>query len=122
MADVAAGRGCAAHPRVIASGATRRNAVRWARSPGRATAWLLPRCVMAPGIGGLGRYLVLLGALIAAVGLLLLVVARFPQLKIGRLPGDIYVERERWRFYFPLMSSILLSIVLSAILWLLRRR
>jgi hypothetical protein len=45
-----------------------------------------------------------------------------PGLRIGRLPGDIVVEREKFRFYFPLATSILLSIVLTLVFWLLGRR
>jgi hypothetical protein len=74
------------------------------------------------GIGGLGRMLVAAGLLLALVGVLLVVAARFPGLRIGRLPGDFAVERERFRFYFPLATSILLSIVLSVVLWLFSRR
>ncbi len=78
---------------------------------------------MSPGgLGSLGRMLLLLGAVIAGVGLLLIVAERFPGLRIGRLPGDIAIERERWRFYFPLGTSIVLSIVITLILWLVGRR
>ena len=77
---------------------------------------------MPDGLSTIGRYLVLLGAVIVIVGALLIVVGRFPGLKIGRLPGDIYIERGHWRFYFPLMTSIILSLVLSFILWLISRR
>jgi uncharacterized protein HemY len=66
--------------------------------------------------------LILLGAAILAIGVLLLLAGRFPGLRIGRLPGDVYIERDGWRFYFPLMTSILLSIILSLILWLLSRK
>jgi hypothetical protein len=62
------------------------------------------------------------GALLAVVGIALIVAERFPGLRIGRLPGDLAVERERWRFYFPLGTSILVSVVLSLALWLLGRR
>ena len=41
---------------------------------------------------------------------------------LGRLPGDISIERESWRFYFPLGTSILLSVVLSLLVWLFSRR
>jgi hypothetical protein len=41
---------------------------------------------------------------------------------IGRLPGDIYVERGNWTFYFPLGTSIVLSLVLTLVLWLVGRR
>ena len=43
------------------------------------------------------------------------------KLGLGRLPGDIYVEREGFSFYFPITTGILVSIVLSLVLWLLRR-
>jgi hypothetical protein len=62
------------------------------------------------------------GALLALVGVVLIVAERFPGLRIGRLPGDIAVERERWRFYFPLGTSILLSVVLTLLFWLFGRR
>ncbi len=74
------------------------------------------------GLGSLGRMLLVLGAVIALVGVLLILSERFPGLRIGRLPGDIAVERDRWRFYFPLGTSILISIVLSLLFWLFGRR
>jgi hypothetical protein len=78
---------------------------------------------MPPGtFGSLGRMLLVLGAAIALVGLLLVVAEKFPGLRIGRLPGDISVQRERWTFYFPLGTAILLSVVLSFLLWLFSRR
>jgi hypothetical protein len=40
---------------------------------------------------------------------------------IGKLPGDIYIKRENFTFYFPLATSIVISIILSLILWLLRK-
>lgn len=70
----------------------------------------------------MGRLLLGAGILLAAVGALLLLADRFPGLRIGRLPGDISVERGNFRFYFPLATSIVLSVVLSLILWLLRRK
>ena len=78
---------------------------------------------MTPGgLASLGRALLLLGAVIALVGVLLILAERFPGLRIGRLPGDVSVERERWRFYLPLGTSIALSILLTLLLWLFRRR
>ncbi len=74
------------------------------------------------GLGSLGRTLIGLGVLIAAIGVLLLVAERFPALRIGRLPGDLRVERGNFRFYFPLATSIVLSVVLSLLLWLFGRR
>lgn len=74
------------------------------------------------GLGSLGRTLLALGAIVALVGVVLLVAERFPGLRIGKLPGDIAIERERWRFYLPLGTSILVSIVVTLVLWLLGRR
>ena len=77
---------------------------------------------MPEGLGTIGRYLIVLGILIAVIGVVLVGASRLPGLKLGRLPGDIYIERDGWRFYFPLMTSIILSIVLSIILWLFSRK
>ncbi len=67
----------------------------------------------------LGKMLVLFGAALIAVGLLLWFGPKFPWL--GRLPGDIAVERGNFRFYFPLVTCILISLVLTLIAWLLRK-
>jgi DUF2905 family protein len=76
----------------------------------------------AGGLGSLGRVLVMVGAVIVLTGVALIVAERFPGLRLGRLPGDVSVERDRFRFYFPLGTSIVLSIVLSLLFWLLGRR
>jgi hypothetical protein len=68
----------------------------------------------------LGRMLIVLGIVIALVGVVLLVAGRVPGL--GRLPGDIHVERGNWSFYFPLGTSIVLSLLLTLVLWLIGRR
>jgi len=78
--------------------------------------------VLPSGPGGLGRALIGLGLLIVAVGLLLVLADRFPGLRIGRLPGDLSVQRPAFRLYFPLATSLLASLVLSLVLWLLSRR
>jgi Protein of unknown function (DUF2905) len=78
---------------------------------------------MGPGgLGSLGRMLLAVGAVVALLGVLLILAEKFPGLRIGRLPGDVAIERERWRLYFPLGTSILLSVVVSLVLWLLGRR
>lgn len=64
------------------------------------------------------RTLVVLGLAIALIGLAWPWLAKLP---IGRLPGDIVVDRPGFRFYFPLTTMIVVSIVLTLILWLLRR-
>jgi DUF2905 family protein len=71
-------------------------------------------------INDVARMLVVFGLLIALVGVALMLVGRVPWL--GRLPGDIHIERGNWTFYFPLATSLLLSVVLTLILWLLGRR
>ncbi len=68
----------------------------------------------------LGKLLLLVGGLIVVIGALLLLAGRF-HLPLGRLPGDIVVRGKNTVFYFPLGTSILVSIVLSLILWLLSR-
>jgi hypothetical protein len=68
----------------------------------------------------LGRMLIVLGVLVALVGVVLLFMGRVPW--IGRLPGDFHVQRGNWSFYFPLGTSILLSVVLTLVLWLIGRR
>ena len=67
-----------------------------------------------------GKALVALGLLIALAGVVLLLVGRVPWL--GRLPGDIHIQRGNFTFYFPLATSLLLSIVLTLILYFLGRR
>ncbi len=66
----------------------------------------------------LGRLLVIAGAVLIVIGLVLPYAGR---LGIGRLPGDIVYRRGNFSFYLPLMTSILLSIALTLILWLFRR-
>ena len=64
--------------------------------------------------------IVILGAVLVALGLVLMLLGR-THLPIGRLPGDIIYRRRHFAFYFPLTTSILLSIVLSLIVYFLSR-
>lgn len=66
-----------------------------------------------------GRMLIILGVVLILVGLLLTYGGRIPWL--GRLPGDIRIERENFSFYFPLATSLLVSLLLSLLFWLFRR-
>ncbi len=68
----------------------------------------------------IGKVLVVLGLVIALAGVVLLLAGRVPW--IGRLPGDIHVERGNWTFYFPLGTSIVLSVILTLLFWLFGRR
>ena len=69
---------------------------------------------------GIGKMLVIVGLLVAAVGAFFWFGGKIPGL--GKLPGDILIKRENFTFYFPLTTSILVSIILSIILALFRRR
>ncbi len=69
---------------------------------------------MAP----VGRWLIIFGVVLIVVGLLWPVLQR---MGLGRLPGDIVIERDNFRFYFPIVTSLIVSLVLSLILWLLNR-
>ena len=64
--------------------------------------------------------LVLVGLAMAAVGVLLWLGPKVPWL--GRLPGDITVERPNFRFYFPLATCIIVSLLLTLLAWLFRRQ
>ncbi len=70
-------------------------------------------------LGAFGRFLILTGLIISAIGLFLLFADKIPW--IGRLPGDILIKKGKWTFYFPLATSILLSILLTLLLNLFRK-
>ena len=72
----------------------------------------------------LGKMLLGIGLVMVLLGGILLLVSNFAGKVpwLGRLPGDLYIERGSWRFYFPLGTSILLSVVLSLLVWLFSRR
>jgi membrane protein implicated in regulation of membrane protease activity len=67
----------------------------------------------------LGKMLMVVGGVLLVIGLLVTLGAKLPWL--GRLPGDIYVQRDNFSFYFPLATCLLLSALLSLILFLFRR-
>ncbi|NCO67492.1 MAG: DUF2905 domain-containing protein [Nitrospirae bacterium CG_4_10_14_0_8_um_filter_41_23] len=75
---------------------------------------------MVDGVQYIGRFLIILGIVISAIGGILLLSGKIPWL--GRLPGDIIIQRKNFSFYFPLATSILLSVILTFIFWLIRRR
>ena len=68
----------------------------------------------------LGKILIAFGLLIVLAGVVLVLVGRVPW--IGRLPGDIHIQRGNFTFYFPLATSLLLSVVLTLIFYLVGRR
>ena len=67
-----------------------------------------------PGFEGLGKVLIIIGAVILVLGLLLAFVGRIPLL--GKLPGDILIRKDGISFYFPIVTFLLLSIVLTLII------
>jgi membrane protein implicated in regulation of membrane protease activity len=69
---------------------------------------------------GLGKLLILVGGILIIMGTIMVFAGKIPWL--GRLPGDIYVERPNFTFFFPLTTSILVSVILSLVLYLLSRR
>jgi DUF2905 family protein len=69
----------------------------------------------------MGRTLIIIGLLIAAVGVLFTLGEKLP-IKLGRLPGDITIRGKNSVFYFPVVTSLLLSVLLSFVLWLFGRR
>ncbi|MBE7415979.1 MAG: DUF2905 domain-containing protein [Deltaproteobacteria bacterium] len=69
---------------------------------------------------GVGKTLIIIGIIIAVIGLFVSFGPRVPYL--GKLPGDIYVKRDNFVFYFPLATSIIVSLVLTLLLYLFFRR
>ncbi len=67
----------------------------------------------------LGKTLVLLGILLTVAGVIFMLGARIPWL--GHLPGDIYIKRDNFTFYFPLTTCVLLSLILTLVLYFFRR-
>ena len=68
----------------------------------------------------LGRMLIAFGAFLIVMGLIITLGEKLP-LRIGRLPGDIYVRGKHTTFYFPVVTCLLVSMVLSLLFWLFRR-
>jgi len=68
----------------------------------------------------LGRTLVSIGILLLVIGGILMLLNKVPG--IGKLPGDILIERKNYTVYFPIATSILISILLSFLFWLIGKR
>jgi len=75
---------------------------------------------MTDGIHYLGTFLIVLGVIVIAVGGLLLFSGKIPW--IGRLPGDILIQKKNYTFYFPLATSIIISLIITLVFWILGRR
>jgi uncharacterized membrane protein YidH (DUF202 family) len=72
-----------------------------------------------PSLGPLGKMLILLGVFIILIGILLLIGEKIPW--IGRLPGDIIIRRKNFTFYFPVVTSLIISILLTLLFTLFRK-
>jgi hypothetical protein len=66
----------------------------------------------------MGRWLIIAGVVLIALGLAWPLIAK---LGLGRLPGDIHLERDGYSFYFPIVTGLIISVVLSLILWFFRK-
>jgi hypothetical protein len=66
----------------------------------------------------MARWLIIAGVVLIVLGLAWPLIAK---LGLGRLPGDIHIEREGYSFYFPIVTGLIVSVVLSLILWFLRK-
>lgn len=71
-------------------------------------------------MNNLGKILIFIGSILVVVGLLINFLPKIPFL--GKLPGDIRIEKENFTFYFPIVTCLLLSAILSLILWFINRR
>jgi len=71
--------------------------------------------------GHMGRALIVIGIALVIAGVLVTLGEKLP-IRLGRLPGDIVIRGKNTTFYFPLVTSLLLSVLLSAVMWLLGRR
>lgn len=70
-------------------------------------------------MAGLGKTLIALGMLLVVIGIVFLLAGRVPWL--GNLPGDISIQRGRYSFYFPITTCILVSVIISLVLYFFRR-
>jgi hypothetical protein len=75
---------------------------------------------MPEGLQHLGRILIIAGIVMAVIGAVLVLSGRVPWL--GRLPGDILIQKKNYTFYFPLATSILISLLLTVLFWIFGRR
>jgi hypothetical protein len=75
---------------------------------------------MTDGFQYIGKFLIISGIIIAVLGGVLMLSGKITWL--GKLPGDILIQRKNFTFYFPIVTSIILSIILTLIFWLIGKR
>jgi len=71
-------------------------------------------------LSSLAKVIILVGLLVTATGILFLFSEKMPW--FGRLPGDIYIQKENFNFYFPITTCVIISVLLSIILYFLTKR
>jgi len=71
-------------------------------------------------MGDLGKSIITIGIILVVIGILITMAGKIPG--VGKLPGDIFIKKENFSFYFPLTTCILLSIVLSAVMYWIGRK
>jgi hypothetical protein len=71
-------------------------------------------------MGDLGKSIITIGIVLVIVGIFLTVAGKIPG--VGKLPGDIFIKKENFSFYFPLTTCILLSVILSAVMYFLGKK
>jgi hypothetical protein len=67
----------------------------------------------------LGRFLVITGVVLVGAGLFLMAGSKFPFFGLGRLPGDIIYKGKNTSFYFPIVTCLILSVVLTLVIWMI---
>lgn len=67
----------------------------------------------------LGKVLIIVGVILIAVGIILIFGFKIPY--IGKLPGDIYIKKDNFSFYFPLTTSIIISIILTVLYYIFKK-
>ena len=70
-------------------------------------------------MSGIGKMIILMGLLLVIIGILFTIGEKIPY--IGKLPGDIHIKREKFSFYFPLTTCILISLILTIFFSIFRR-
>lgn len=71
-------------------------------------------------MNGLGRPLIIMGLLLVVAGLMISFAPKLPTW-LGRLPGDISIKRDNFSFHFPIVTCLIISAIISLIMWLLKR-
>lgn len=67
----------------------------------------------------MGKILIIFGGTLILLGVILIFIPKVPYL--GKLPGDIYIKKENFNFYFPLTSCLIISFIVSVIIWIFRK-